>query len=203
MKKILILIFTIFTTILTTGAGYVGTLPNIEAEFSYLQKEHSENSSAPFSIEELDKQNEQELKPVPRDNDSYVDIIIKKDGSTKYLNDVNDVILILEKLRKCLNTDNDIQKFNAIVSNLIDNVEYIRIEYKDKPESNYLSYTRIQEASALARETANFRTQGLATEKYFPYSSPSNIYTKENLQAKLDNLLNYVTETIFILKNLE
>ncbi len=203
MKKILTLLFTILTTVLTTGAGYVGTLPNIESEFSYLQKEHSENSSAPYSIEELDKQNEEQLKPIPRDNDSYVDIIIKKDGSTEYLNDVNDVIRILEKLRKCLNTDGDLQKFNAIVSNLIDNVEYIRKEYQDKPECNYLSYTRIQEMSQKAREVANFRTQGLATQQYIPSTSENNIYTKENLQIKLDNLLTYTTETLFILKNLE
>ena len=203
MMKILMTISLCFVVLLTTGAGYYGTLPNIEAEFSYLKKQDSEKTSAPFSVQELDKQNEQMLKPIPREDDSYVDIIIKKDKTTKYLHDVNRIILILEKLRKCLNTNQDIQWFNAIVSNLIDNVEYVRVEYADKPESNYLSYNRLILLSNQARETANFRTQGLAVQKYLPYTSEKNEYTKENLEARLESLLNNVNETLFILKNLE
>ncbi len=203
MKKILTVMLLFITAVITTGAGYVGTLPNVEAEFEYMKKQSSENASAPYSVEELDKQNENQLRPIPRNNDSYVDIIIKKDKTTKYFNDINDVIIILEKLRKCLNTNGDIQLFNAIVSNFIDNVEYIKQEYKDKPESNYLSYNRIITLSAEARETANFRTQGLAYEKYLPYTSSNNIYTKESLNSKLESLLTNVNETIFILKNLE
>lgn len=203
MKKILLSFSLLIIVLITTGAGYVGTLPNIEAEFSYLRKDISEKTTAPFSVEELDKQNAEKLKPIPRDNDSYVDIIIKKDKTPQYFKDVNSVIIILEKLRKCLNTEQDIQIFNAIVSNLIDNVEYIRIEYKDKPESNYISYARLINISAEAREVANFRTQGLVVQKYLPYTSSKNVYTKENLKDKLDNLLNNVNETLFILKNLE
>lgn len=181
----------------------MGTLPDIDAEFSYLRKQNSENAMAPYSVEELDKQNEQQLRTIPRDNDNYVDIIIKKDKTTQYLKDVNSIILILEKLRKCLNTDRNIQKFNAIVSNLIDNIEYVKQEYKDKPESNYLSYSRLIYVSQEAKEAANFRMQGQISEKYIPYTSSSNVYTKENLDTKLDNLLNNVNETLFILKNLE
>ncbi len=203
MKKILAVFLLCLIVLTTTGAGYVGTLPNIEAEFSYLKKEHSEKSMAPFSVEELDKQNEAKLKPIPRENDNYVDIIIKKDKTTKYLKDVNSVIIILEKLRKCLNTNQNIQMFNAIVSNLIDNIEYVKEEYKDKPESNYLSYNRLITISNEARETASFRTKGLAAQKYLPYTSKDNVYTKENLDKKLESLLINVNETIFILKNLE
>lgn len=203
MKKFFTLVVLLIVVILTTGAGYVGTLPNIEAEFNYLKKQSSEKSMAPYTVEQLDKINEERLKPIPREDDSYVDIIIKKDKTTKYLKDVNHVIIILEKLRKCLNTNQDIQMFNAIVANLIDNVEYIRVEYKDKPESNYLSYSRLLVISQHSREVANFRTQGYATQKYMPYTSDNNIYTREALESKLQNLLNEVNETIFILKNLE
>ena len=99
MKKILLSFSLLIIVLITTGAGYVGTLPNIEAEFSYLRKDISEKTTAPFSVEELDKQNAEKLKPIPRDNDSYVDIIIKKDKTPQYFKDVNSVIIILEKLR--------------------------------------------------------------------------------------------------------
>jgi hypothetical protein len=203
MKKFFTVLILFFVVILTTGAGYVGTLPNIEAEFNHLKKQSSEKSLAPYTIEQLDKINEEKLKPIPREDDSYVDIIIKKDKTTKYLKDVNHVIIILEKLRKCLNTNQDIQKFNAIVSNLIDNVEYIKAEYKDKPESNYLSYNRLLVISNHSREVANFRSQAYTTKDYLPYTSKNNIFTKEALDSKLEALLVDVNETIFILKNLE
>ena len=203
MNKFLTTVLIFIVVLMTTGAGYVGTLPNIEAEFNYLKKQSSEKAMAPYTVEQLDKQNEEKLRPIPRENDNYVDIIIKKDKTTKYLHDVNNVIVILEKLRRCLNTNQDIQKFNAITSALIDNVEYIRVEYKDKPESNYLSYNRLILISQQAREVANFRTQGLAVQKYLPYTSEKNEYTKENLDARLESLLNNVNETLFILKNLD
>ncbi len=203
MYKILGIIFLISVVFITTGAGYMGTLPDIDSEFSYLKKETTEKSSAPFSIQELDKQNEQQLKPIPRDDENYVDIIIKKDKTTKYINDTNSVIIILEKLRVCLNTNQDIQKFNAIVSNLIDNIDYIEREYRDKPESNYLSYSRLINLSLEARETANFRMKALNSQNYIPYTSKNNIYTKEAIETKLESLLNNVSDTIFVLKNLE
>ena len=203
MKKIFSALFLIITAVISSGAGYMGTLPDIEADFEYLKKESSEKAQAPYSVEELDRQNEEKLKPVPRDNENYVDIIIKKDGSTDYFKDVNAVILILEKLRRCINTDRDIQKFNAIVSNLIDNVAYITTEYKDKPESNYLSYNRLNIISAQARDVANFRMNAQTAQSYIPYTSTNNVYTKENINSKMEALLVNVNETIFILKNLE
>ncbi len=203
MKKFLVTFSLLIIVLITTGAGYVGTLPNIEAEFSYLRKEASEKAQSPFSVEELDEQNSRELKPIPRNNSDYVDIIIKKDKTSKYETDLNAVIIILEKLRRNLNTDRDIQKFNAIVSNFIDNVEYIRIEYKDKPESSYISYKRLLVLSQEARDAATFRMKGLAIEKYMPYTSGDNVYTKEALDSKLNNLLKNVNDTIYTLKNLE
>ncbi len=203
MNKLFIISSLFIAVIFTSGSGYMGTLPDIEAEFSYMKKEKSEKAASPYSVEELDKENEHKLKPIPREDDTYVDIIIKRDKTSDYTNDLNSVIMILEKLRRCLNTNQEIQMFNAIVSNLIDNIEYIHREYKDKPESNYLSYNKLLELSVQARETATFRTEGLAVQRYMPYTSPDNIYTKENLNAKLENLLNNVNDTIFILKNLE
>lgn len=203
MKKILLLNFLLLVAFITSGAGYMGTLPDVEAEFNYLRKEKSEKAMPAYSIEELDKQNEKELKPIPREDDNYVDIIIKKNKTSQYISDVNSVIIILEKLRKCLNTDGDIQKFNAIVSNLIDNVSYIQQEYSGKPESNYLSYSRLISLSQEARKTANFRMQGTLSSSYLPYTSSKNVYTKENLDEKLQKLLTNVNETLFVLKNLE
>ena len=203
MKKILSALIFSFVALMTTGAGYLGTLPNIDAEFQYLKEEVDDTTQAPFSVTELDKQNEAALKPIPRDNDDYVDIIIKKDKTSKYMNDVSKVVDILHKLRSCLNNKQDIQKFNAIVSNFIDHVEHIRVEYQDKPERFFVSYSKLIALSNEARDVATFRMKGRLNEKYFPYSAENNIYTRENLDEKLNNLLNNVSDMIFIINNLE
>ena len=203
MKKILSVFTFLFMALITTGAGYMGTLPNIEAEFQYLKKDVSEKTQAPFSVKELDKQNEKELKPIPRENDDYVDIIVKKDKTSKYMNDVNKIVLILEKLRVCLNNKQDIQKFNAIVSNFIDHVEHLRVEYQDKPEHLFLSYSKLIALSNQARDVATFRMQARLNEKYLPYTATDNVYTKQNIDDQLDTLLNNVSDMIFIINNLE
>ena len=114
MKKILSVFILLFASLITTGAGYMGTLPNIDAEFQYLKEEVSDKTQAPFSVEELDEQNAKELKPIPRENDDYVDIIIKKDKTSKYMNDVSKVIAILHKLRQCI-TNNSIKFLNILI----------------------------------------------------------------------------------------
>ena len=58
------------------SAGYMGTLPDIEAEFSYLKKVHSEKSTPVYSLEELDKRSEKDLKPIPRNDKNTLAIII-------------------------------------------------------------------------------------------------------------------------------
>ncbi len=203
MKKILSVFILLFTSLITTGAGYMGTLPNIDAEFQYLKEEVSDKTQAPFSVEELDEQNAKELKPIPRENDDYVDIIIKKDKTSKYMNDVSKVITILHKLRQCINNNQDIQKFNAIVSNLIDHVEHIRVEYQDKPEHLFVSYSRLIALANEARDVATFRMQGRLNEKYLPYTAEENVYTREALNTKLENLAKNVSDMIFIINNLE
>ena len=108
-----------------------------------------------------------------------------------------------EKLRSCLNNKQDIQKFNAIVSNFIDHVDNLRVEYQDKPEHLFISYSKLIALSNQARDVATFRMQGILNEKYLPYTSQDNIYTKQNLEEKMDELLNNVTDMIFIINNLE
>ena len=200
-NSVIILLFCI--TIITTGAGYVGTLPDVESEFAYMKKNRSEKSQAPYSVEVLDKQNAERLKPVPKNDSSYIDIIIKRDKKNDYTHDLASILIILEKLRRCLNTNQNIQIFNAIVSNLIDNIEYVHTKYGNRNERDYPSYNKLLALSQQARETASFRTKSLALQRYMPYTSEDNIYTKENLDIRLENLLNSVNETIFVIKNLE
>lgn len=196
MKRILPILLCV---LITTGAGYNGTLPDIEAEFAY-KKTAPDTSAPPFTP--VNNMNF-DLKQIPRDNKSYIEIAIKKDKSTQYINDTNDVIAILEKLKKCIEDGQDIQMFNAIVSNLIDNIDLIKREYAGKPEENYVSYKNLMSLSKQARNIAILRTESLTYTKYLPYSTTGSVYKPQNIQTQVQNLLKSVDQTLYVLKNLD
>ena len=200
MRKFFGVIFLLFLTAARVYAseGYTGTLPDIEAEFNNLR---SIKTFPAQNAVKLDSINEKNLKSAPLNNESYIDIVIKKSTPPEYAHDLHDLLAVLEKMRKCLDTNQDIQMFNAVSSSLIDNIEYILVKYKNKPEHDLESYKCLPNISALVRETASFRTQKHLTAEYIPAASPKNIYTDENLDKKLENLLINVNETIFILNS--
>lgn len=197
MKRILGILTCV---LLTTGAGYEGTLPDLAGEFEY-KKNAPETSTTIFTPVENQKQDE--LKPIPRDNKTYLEIIINKDKSNQYVKETNEVITILEKLKNCIETDKDIQKFNAIVSNFIDNVSYIQTKYMDKPESAYISYKNMVSLSDQARKIAILRTESQVYTKYLPYSSSGSVYKQQNIDKQLSKLLGSVNQTLYVLKNLD
>lgn len=197
MKRIIPILLCVFVT---TGAGYEGTLPNIEAEFAY-KKKAPEESAPPFTP--VENQTAKDLKPIPRDNPSYIEIIIKKDKSTQYLNDTNNIIIMLEKLKKCIEQKQDIQKFNAIISNLIDNIALVKTQYENKPEKNYISYKNLMSLSDQARNVAMLRTESQVYTKYLPYSSSGAVYKPQNVDKQINILLNSVNESLYVLKNLD
>lgn len=202
-KRISITLGLLFTAILTTGAGYVGTLPDIEAEFGYLRKDVKEKSTAPADVPTLSPTEESMLKEIPRRNAQYVNIMIQKDKTSDYEKDINEIILILQKLQKVIYLNQDIQKFNAVVSNYIDHAAYLQRKYNDKKESNYVSYKQILNFSNQARSVAILWTESLEYQSFLPYTTPNNKYTKENLDLKMMNLQKSLEDTLFILKKME
>src|SRR5574344_2954131 len=110
MKKIFLTIFILIfvsnvgiakkvdTTQLVTNRGYVGELPDIEESYSY--KNPNSVSKPPFSSGQMPENPDEVLLSAPRDIPSYINIIIKKDRTSAYINDLNTLIPIMEKLKK-------------------------------------------------------------------------------------------------------
>ena len=203
LKKLSITFIVFFTAFMTMGAGYVGTLPDIEAEFSYLRKDVQVNSKGPMDVPRLSPEEEKYLKEIPRRNEQYVNIMVKKDKTSDYEKDVNEIILILQKLQKVLYLNQDIQKFNAVVSNYIDHAAYLKRKYGDKKESSYVSYKQILNFSTQARSVAILWTESLEYQAFLPYTTKNNKYTKENIDLNLMNLQKSLEDTLFVLKKLE
>lgn len=176
--------------------GYKGHLPNIASEFEYKKTKDEYKCLIPTNPNATKK----DLIPAPRDNKAYVDIVVKKGSSSQYVNDVNDVIFILQKLIVNIEEDVNVQRFNAQVSGLLDNIFYIQDKYKNKPEANYVSFYKMLELANVARDTAILRTEAQAYSKYLAYSGEGAMYRPERIQKQMDHLLEEINKTLIVLK---
>ncbi len=196
MKRI---IGIVLCTILFSGSGYKGSLPKIEPQFEHLKTTPAVTDQLFTPADELDAPSK--LTPSPRSNPVYIDIILKKDKTSPYLNDINDIIPILEKMQKCIANQGDVQKFNAIASSIIDHADYLTEKYADKPERFYISFKKIQELSAQARAVATLRCEAQIYLKYLTYQNEGQIYSKESIQRQVEYFSHEVNATLQLLRD--
>lgn len=207
MKKFLALFLIIFCTapaafakkekiVIPEGSGYVGTLPEVTKQF-----QSSEPAEAKPSFDYKDGFNDQyEIKPAPRDNPAFVNIIMKKDKTSQYINDLNDLITIIENLQTSVENNDNVQIFNAKSYFLKENFEYFRDKYKNKSEESYVSYKKAAELNAHVQAISRLR---LEKEVYSPYvtaQQSGNIFSQNNISNQLDYLLDEIKSTLVILK---
>jgi len=197
-KRNLKLLIIISSLLVTTGAGYKGTLPNITNYFDTERKGPS-NTRAIFNTK--GKTNNENFKRIPRENPQYIDIILKKDKTSPYLNDLNEAITILEKMQKCIESNGNVQKFNAIASSIIDHADYIAEKYGNKPEKYYISFIKLQEIANEARNLATLRCESQIYIKYLAYQNEGKVYNKENINEQIGLFKENLIITIRILKD--
>lgn len=195
-SKILLLSFIV---IFCCGSGYKGSLPDIDMQFEYLRTTPKETKPLYNTIDEFD--HPAQFKRVPKENKSYIDIILKKDKTSPYINDLNDVIPILEKMKKCIEKHGSIQKFNGIASSIIDHADFIAQKYADQPERYYISFAKLQNIAAQARSIATLRCESQVYIKYLTYQGEGQIYSKDSIQRQLDLFEQELENTIKILKD--
>lgn len=200
MKKIFSKIFIIVcATALCTGAGYKGSLPNIEGNFDYA-KTTPKSTKAIFNPMN-ETENNPQYKKIPRENKAYIDIILKKDKTSPYINDLNDIISILEKMKKCIDTNGSIQKFNAIASSIIDHADYMNEKYANRPERYYISFAKLQNIAAQARNIATLRCESQVYIKYLTYQGDGQVYSKDSIQQQIKLFEYELANTIKIMKD--
>ena len=196
MKKI----FAIFIiAILTMGAGYEGTLPDLESEMSYKIKSKKVNYPP---LKTSDKEPKR-LQKIPKEDNEYVDIIVKKGRTAEYVKDIQPVITLLEKFKTYVEDDKNVQMFNAIASNYIDHANYIQRKYANRPERHYTSYRAIVMLAENARSSAMLRSEGVIYTKYLPYSNEGQRYDKTSIKSDGEALVKKIYETLYVLKNLD
>lgn len=178
------------------GRGYVGTLPDLTRDYEPAEPAQS----APEVNKAKDFNSENEIKPVPRDNPAFVNIILKQDKTSQYVNDLNEFIPILEKIYDLIEDESNVQIFNAKVYYFNKTADYFRDKYKNKPESQFVSYKRLMELSMHARSIALLRNEAARYNPYLAYGSSGYIYNPNSITEQLGYLKTEIEQTILLLK---
>ena len=177
------------------GKGYAGDLPNIEEPAAKSKVKVAEPLFEPQQFE-----NPSELKPVPRDNPAFIDIIQKQDKTSQYVNDVNNIIPMLEKLHDCIDENESLQLFVSKANLLTSNIDWLISKYDGKPESFYESYKKLAEVNRYTKTLITLRREAVQYQRYLAYSESGSIYNPENIEQQLDYLKAEINSAILLLR---
>ncbi|MBO6087001.1 hypothetical protein J6P92_01465 [bacterium] len=179
------------------GSGYKGTLPDVSKNFGT-----SEPQSAKPTFEKSKKFNSaEEIKPVPRDNPAFVNIMLKTDKTSQYVNDINEIIPQLENILTCIENGYDVQKFNAKVHFFNQHIQYLQEKYEGKPECNFDSFQKLLTLSTHSQSIATLRSEAEKYRPYLAYTGAGYLYNDNVINQQLDYLRSEIEDTIVVLKD--
>lgn len=178
------------------GKGYAGTLPNLGDK---IEKSKTKVTTPIFESQE-NFNDPADLKPVPKDNPAFINIIQKKDKNSEFVDDANEIIPMLEKLVDCIEDNESLQLFITKANLLTLNVDNLAEKYKGKPESYYESFRKLLEVNNYVKSISTLRREALTYQRYLAYSTTGSIYNPENIAQQLEYLKEELTTTILLLK---
>ena len=181
------------------GKGYAGTLPDLNKQnFRRTQK-----VAKPVYEAKEKFTDSKDLKPVPRDNPAFINIISKKDKTSEYLLDINELIPIIEKVVDCVEEDGSVQLFVTRANVLNMNLDHFFSKYKGQPESYYESYRKLMEVNGYVKTLAQLRKEAVTYQRYLAYQTTGSVYNPENINQQLQYLLDELSGVIVLLKQEE
>lgn len=178
------------------GRGYVGTLPDITSKY---QKEVKKTVKPVFESQK-GFDDPSELKPVPRDNPAFIDIITKQDKTSEYVKDANEIIPMLEKLADSIEEDANVQLFVTRANVLTMNLDNLMQKYDGQPESYYESFRKLMEVNQYTKTISQLRREAIVYQRYLAYQASGSIYNPENINQQLQYLLEEINGAIIMLR---
>ena len=176
--------------------GYIGTLPDVTAKF----KPSAPAEATPVFEAQQGFDDPDMLKPVPKNNPAFINIMYKQDKHNQYLKDVARIIPIVEQLIDGIENEISSQIFVAKADLLYLNIDALRRKYEGKPESYYLSFTKLMPLGTHAKSIATLRSEAERYNKYLAYQSSGAIYAPDNVNQQLDYLRQELEDVLVILK---
>lgn len=177
------------------GKGYAGTLPDISKTFKKEDK-----VATPIYEAQKDFGDPAELKPVPEDNPSFINIISKKDKTSKYIVDSKEIIPLLERLATTIEDEENIQLFVTRANIVTMNLDHLNQKYEGQPEYYYESFKKLMELNRFVKTITQLRQEAVTYQRYLSYQTSGSIYNPENINMQLQYLLEEINTAIIMLK---
>ena len=178
------------------GKGYAGTLPDLTKK----HQKKEQKVSTPIFESQKDFNSPSDLKPVPKDDPAFVNIIQKKDKTSEFLVDAKEIIGIMEKLLDCIESNGSVQLFCTRANVLTMNLDHLQKKYDGQPESYYQSFKKIMELNQYVKSIATLRKEALVYQRYLAYQATGSIYNPENISQQLEYLQEELKTAILMLK---
>ena len=180
------------------GKGYAGTLPNIEEKAE--QNKPKTKAAEPIFTPQDGFDNPSDLKPVPKDNPAFIDIIQKKDKTSRYVNDANNIVPMLEKLYDSIDDNESLQLFVSKANVLTTNADFMLEKYNGKPESYHESYKKLAEVNRYTKTIMTLRREAVVYQRYLAYQESGSVYNPANIEQQLEYLKEEIHSAIMLLK---
>lgn len=178
------------------GKGYAGTLPKLNKNLQPKQQK----VSTPIFESQKGFNDPSDLKPVPKDNPAFINIISKKDKTSAYVIDANEIIPLIERLADSIEEEAGVQLFVTRANVLTMNLDHLMTKYDGQPESYYESFKKLMEINQFVKSIAQLRREAITYQRYLAYQSTGSIYNPENINQQLQYLLEELNTAVIMLK---
>ncbi len=178
------------------GKGYAGELPRIENKIEKPKTEVAE----PIYEPQQNFDTPANIKPAPQNNPAFIDIIQKQDNTSEYINDINEIISMLEKVYDSIDNNENVQLFVSKGLLLTTNVDYLLGKYKNKPEYYYESFKKLTEVSKYTKSIMTLRKEAAKYQRYLAYTESGSIYNPTNIEQQLEYLKEEINSAIILLR---
>lgn len=181
------------------GKGYAGSLPNLNKNM----QPKEEKVTTPIFESQKGFNDPSDLKPTPKDNPAFINIISKKDKTSTYIIDANEIIPIIEKLADTIEEEGSVQLFVTRANVLSMNLDHLIKKYEGQPESYYESFKKLVEINQYIKTISQLRREAITYQRYLAYQSAGSIYNPENINQQLQYLLEELNSAVILLKQVE
>ena len=117
-----------------------------------------------------------------------------------FVNDVNNIIPMLEKLYDCIDENESVQLFVSKANVLTANLDYFIQKYDGKPESYYESFKKLVELNRYTKTLMTLRKEAVQYQRYMAYTESGSIYSPANIEQQLDYLKEEINTAVLLLR---
>jgi len=178
------------------GKGYAGTLPNLDKVF----KKKEQKVSTPIYESKKDFKDPADLKPVPENDPAFINIISKKDKTSAYYLDAQEMIPLLEKLADTIEANDNVQLFVTRANVLTMNIDHLIKKYEGQPESYYESFKKLLDVNRYAKTLVELRKEAVVYQRYLAYQTTGSVFNPENINQQLQYLLEEINTAVLLLR---